>query len=92
MSMCVCMCVNGQSNTTSLHTFSAPMFKGNNRGGSEERRGENAKDKRRRGSIKMRGETKRRRRKQSRGGGEGDRTQGIQGENDEESEGLAQRL
>lgn len=30
--------------------------------------------------------------KQSRDEGEGDRTQGIQGENDRESEGLAQRL
>ena len=39
------------------------------------------------GSIKTRGRERRRR-----GGDEGARTQGIQGENDEESEGLAQRL
>lgn len=38
----------------------------------------------------MRGETKRKSKKRSRAKGEGDRTKGIQGENDGESEGLAQ--
>lgn len=94
----LCVCVSARSNATSLHTFNARMFEGNNRRGSEQRGGGNAKDKkggrsrrkrRRRGGIKMRGGEWRRRRRR---GDEGARTQGIQGENDEESEGLAQRL
>lgn len=77
---------------TLLHTFNAPPVQRNNRGGSEERGRGNAKDERRRGRIKTRGETKRKSKKRSRAEGEGDGTKGIQGENDGESEGLAQRL
>lgn len=44
------------------------------------------------GNIKETEGTKRRSRKAGRREGKGDRTRGIQGENDGESEGLAQRL